>query len=91
MLDNKHYDSFSQAPTLDKQYMDLCFSHSLHQLAAEPTRTTERTKTLTNHVLTNSPEQLIQSGFIDMGLSDYELTYCARKMSLLKSNEHYKI
>ena len=56
MLDNKHYDSFSQAPTLDKQYMDLCFSHSLHQLAAEPTRTTERTKTLTNHVLTNSPE-----------------------------------
>ena len=56
MLDNKHYDSFSQAPTLDKQYMDLCFSHSLHQLAAEPTRTAERTKTLTNHVLTNSAE-----------------------------------
>ena len=38
--------------------MDLCFSHSLRQLIEEPTETTERTKTLVDHILTNSPEIL---------------------------------
>ena len=68
--------------------MDLCSSHSLHQLIAEPKRTTECTKTLIEHILTNSPEKVIQSGVIEMRLSDYGLIYCTRKTSLLKLNEH---
>ena len=57
----------------------------------EPTRTTEHTKTLTDHILTNSPEKVIQSGVIEMGLSDHQLTYRSRKTSHLKLNEHYEI
>ena len=57
----------------------------------EPTRTTEYTKTLIGHILTNSSGKVIQSGVIEMGLSDHELAYCSRKMSHLKLNEHYKI
>ena len=71
--------------------MDLCFSHSLHQLIAEPARTTERTKTLIDHILTNSAEKVIRSGVIEMGLSDHGLIYCTRKASLLKLNEHCEI
>ena len=71
--------------------MDLCFSHSLHQLIAEPTKNTERTKTLKDHISTDSAEKMIQSGVIAMGLSDHRLIYCIRKMSLLKLNEHCEI
>ena len=34
---------------------------------------------------------VIQSGVIEMGLSDHGLIYCARKTSLLKLNEHCEI
>ena len=79
LLDKKYYDSYSQASPLVKKYMDLCFSHSLHQLIAEPTRTTKCTKTLIDHILTNSAEKVIQSGAIEMGLSENWLIYCTRK------------
>ena len=59
LLAKQHYESSSHAPTLIKKYMDLCFSHSLRQLHVRPTRTIERTKTLTDHILTNSPEKVI--------------------------------
>ena len=50
LLVKKYYDSYSQASPLVKKYMDPCFSHSLHQLTAESTRTTDRTKTLIDHI-----------------------------------------
>ena len=57
----------------------------------EPTRTLDHTKTLTDHILSNSPEKVIQSGVIKVGLSDHELVYTSRKTSLLKLNEHYEV
>ena len=91
VLKKQYSDSYSQAPPIVKNYIDLCFSHSLHQLIMEPTRTTEHTKTLIDHILTHSPEKVIQSGVVEMGLSHHELVYCSRKTSLLKLNEHYEI
>ena len=90
-LKKQYSDSYSQAPPIVKNYIDLCFSHSLHQLIMEPTMTTEHTKTLIDHILTNSPEKVIQSDVIEMGLSDHELVCCSRNMSILKLNEHYEI
>ena len=91
LLKKQYSDFYSQAPPLVKNYIDLCFSHSLHQLIMEPTRTTEHTKTLIDHILTNSPEKVIQSSVIEMGLSHHELVHCSRKTSLLKLNENYEI
>ena len=91
LLKKQYSDTYSQAPPIVKNYIDLCFSHSLHQLIVEPTRTTEHIKTFIDHILTNSPEKVIQSGVIEMGLSDHKLVYCSRKTSLLKLNEHYEI
>ena len=90
-LEKQYSDSYSQTHPIVKNYIDLCLSHSLHQLIREPTRTTEYTKTIMDHILTNSPEKIIQSGVIEMGLPDHELMYCSRKRSLLKLNEHYEI
>ena len=71
--------------------MDFCFFRSLHQLVAEPTKTTKCIKAVIDHILTSSPEKVIQSGATEMGISDHEFIYCTRKMSLLKLNEHYEI
>ena len=49
----------------------------------EPKRTTEHTKILIDHILTNSPEIVIHTGVTEMGLSDHEFVYCSIKMSLL--------
>ena len=56
----------------------------------EPTKKTDYTKTLIDYILTKYPIKVIQSCVIEMGLSDHEFLYCARKTSLLKSNEHYE-
>ena len=80
MLLKKHYcDSYSQASPIVKNYIDPCFSYSLHQLIMESTRTTKHTNTPIDHILPNSPEKVIQSGVIEMGLSDHGLIYCSRK------------
>ena len=91
LLDKQYYDSYSQAPHLVKKYIDLCFSHSLHQLITEPTRTTKHTKSRIDHIFMCSPEKVIQIGVNEMGLTDHELIYCSRKTPLLKLNEHYEI
>ena len=58
MLLKKQYSYFySHAPHLIKKYINLCFSHFLHQLIMEKTRTKKHTKTLIDHTLTNSPEK----------------------------------
>ena len=87
LLIKQYSDSYSQAPPIVENYINLCFS----QLIVEPTGTIEHIKTLIDHILTNSPEKVIQSGVIEMGLSDHEIVYCSRKTSLLKLNEHYEI
>ena len=67
--------------------MDFAFSYSLKQLISTPTRTTENTATLIDHVLTNSPHKIIKSGVVEVNLSDHELIYCTRKTTKLKSNK----
>lgn len=61
----QYSDSFSQAPLIVKKtFRSLIFS--LHKLIMKPTRTTEYTKTLIDHILSNSPEKFIQSGVIEV-------------------------
>ena len=61
-------------PQLNK-YTDPCFSHSLNRLFAEPTRTTESTKTLIDHILTNSEETVVEISVIEIGLSDHGIIF----------------
>ena len=66
-------------PPLSKDYLNFCFTFSLEQLLSIPTRTTRKTGTLTDHVLTNSSLKLSQGEVIELGISDHDLVYCARK------------
>ena len=45
----------------------------------EPTRSTKRPKALIVHILTNSTENVIQNGVIEMEFHDHDLNYCSTK------------
>ena len=55
LLEEQYYNYESQVPPLVKKEIDPCFSHSLHRSTEELTRTAKHTKTLTDHILENSP------------------------------------
>ena len=63
----------------------------MEQIIRRSTRITDQTATLIDHILTNSPDKVSQSGVIDLGLSDHDLIYCTRKTSLPKSHKHNEI
>ena len=80
-----------EIPHLTRSYLEFSFTLSLEQIIARSTRVTDQTATLIDHILTNSPDKVSQSGVIDLGLSDHDLIYCTRKTSLPKSHKHNEI
>ena len=76
---------------LTRSYLEFCRTHSLEQIITRSTRVADQTATLVDHILTNSPDKVSQSGIIDLGLSDHDLMYCTRKKSLPKSHKHKEI
>ena len=67
-----------------------CYLLGEIKINLQPKHKTDQTATRTDHILTNSPDKVSQSGFIDLGLSDHDLIYC-RKTFLPKSHKHNKI
>lgn len=63
-------------------------SFHLEQIICSPTRITDRSTTLIDHILVNSKDKISQSGVIPMGLSDHFITYCTRRTQKIKFNEH---
>ena len=69
----------------------LCSLYQLKQFINEPTRVTSTSATIIDLILTNTPENILQSGVIHLGISDHSLVYALRKFSLPKSYPKYKI
>ena len=51
----------------------------LHQLVEEPTRVTQHSQTLIDHIATNRKENIVKTGVITTGLSDHRAVYAIRK------------
>ena len=47
-----------EIPHLNRSYLEFCFTHSLEQIVTRPTRITDQTATLIDHILTNSPDKV---------------------------------
>ena len=77
--------------TLINKYQEFCQIFSLKQLITCPTRVTCNTSFLIDHILRNSTEKIFQSGIIDCGMSDHQLTFCARKVKRAKLNKHNNV
>ena len=80
-----------EIPHFTRSYLEFCFTNSLEQTITRPTRVTDQSATLLDHVLANSPEKVSESGVIDLNLSDHDLIYCTRKTSLPKFHKHNEI
>ena len=50
---------------------DICQSFDLHQLIGEPTRVTESTNTLVDHIYVSEPTLITTSGVIQLGISHH--------------------
>ena len=72
-------------------YLEFCFTYSIEQIITRPTRATDQTVTLIDHILTNSPDKVRLLGIMNLGLSDHDLIYCTRKTSLPKSHKHNEV
>ena len=71
-----------------KHYKEFCSMHGLKQIITTPTRVTEKTSTLLDHILTNSGDRISQSGVLPIGLSDHMPIYCTRKITRTKLFDH---
>ena len=82
-------DSYSP---LVKDYKEFCSVFSFKQLIKNATRIFyNNTSSLLDHILTNSLENISQSGIINIGISDHLLIYCTRKIKSLRSFSHKEI
>ena len=74
--------------SLRNQYCNLLNQYNLNQIITNPTRVTNVTSSLIDHILCSKMEIIAQSGVINVGLSDHSLIYCTRKRSKCIVNEH---
>lgn len=72
--------------------MDTAELYNLTQLINEPTRVTEFSSTLIDHIFTNTPDKVVCSGVSHVGISDHSLIYAFRKLSVGTSGKgHFTI
>ena len=63
-----------------------CFTvFDLLQIKKSRSRITCSSTTLIDHMLGGVPERISQKGVVNVGLSDYQLIYCTRKTSRIKT------
>ena len=74
-----------------KRYKKFCSMYRLSQLIDCPTRITSNTSTLIDHILTNTQENISQSGVIDTAISDHSLIYFTRNIPKEKCKRHKEI
>ena len=65
--------------------------YGLSQLTDYSTRVTCNTSTLIDQILTNTQENISQSGVINDAISGHSLIHCPRKIRKAKHNRHKKL
>ena len=65
--------------------MFLTVLYNLEQLIKEPTRVTNTSSSLVDLILTNQPNNISNSGVIDLGISDHSLIYAVKKKQVYQN------
>ena len=79
-------DKDTNIPT--KKIKSLYELYQLTQMINEATRVTMTTTSLTDHIVTNTPEKISDSGVIHAGISDHSLVFAIRKISVVDKQEN---
>ena len=78
-------DNDLNAPT--KKIKSLYELYQVSQLIDQATRITMTTTSLIDHIVTNTPEKISDSGVIHTGISDHSLVFAIRKISIMKKKK----
>lgn len=69
----------------------LMRTYNLTQIINEPTRVTQDTRTLIDHIYVTNESSYCTTGVIPIGISDHHLTYTIRKKNKCGTNKHTTI
>jgi len=72
------------ADSNSSKLINACEIFGLSQLITEPTRVTAHSQSLTDLCVSNTPDKIVRSGVMPLGISDHSLVYLIRK-------KHYTI
>ena len=72
-LGDTNCDMLDPANNDTKHLKKLFIKFNLVQLIKDPTRTTATTKTIIDHIITNKPEFVSESGVLSCGISDHDV------------------
>ena len=64
-----------------KKLQEIMELYQLTQLIDSPTRITNSSQSLLDVVITSTPEKIISSGVVHLGISDHSLIYAIRKLN----------
>ena len=88
---SKEESNYSTPLHMTKKYNQFLKSYGLTQLIDEATRKTDKTQSLLDHILVNTPDKVSQSGVLEKAISDHDMIYCTRKHQKIKSGQHNSI
>ena len=71
--------------TAKRKLMRMANLHDLEQVISQPTRITASSKTLIDLLLTNSCRRVVDSGVINLTISDHSLIFCVLKSGCPKA------
>ena len=63
-----------------KSYKQFISLFNLTQIITDPTRVTNCSSTLIDHICFSDCEKVCQSGIINFGIADHSVIYCTRKI-----------
>jgi hypothetical protein len=67
-----------QGSALFKNYSRILSFFDCSQMISEATRITDSTRTILDHIITNTKDKISNSGTLDWGLSDHLAIFCTR-------------
>ena len=82
---SKEESNYTHHIYLTKKYVAFLQTFGLTQLIKEPTRITDKTATLLDHILVNTADKISQSGVLRKAISDHDIIYCTRKHQMTKT------
>ena len=83
--------NYSSPLYLTKKYKEFLSTHGLTQIIEEPTRITDTSSSLLDHILVNTPDKITQHSVLSKTLSDHDIIVCTRKHTAPKTGKHNTI
>ena len=73
------------------KFSEMMTTHGFSQIINKPTRVTNKSTSLIDHIYTNNTDKISQAGVIESGISDHFITFCTRKKIKDLVGKHTKI